>query len=382
MHMPRLVFYCHNVSGLGHIVRTGQVAAAAARAGGDCTLITGCRFIGSLEFDPAVALELLPPARLENGVTYVGCDPALEGADIIELRASRILELVRRIEPDVVLVDHNPVGLGGELLPTLIAAAAERWATRFVWGIAYLEGTAVGRRPPGNPRIREAIGHYHAAIAYSEPGDLPLLDDCPAWAIPSRAAYVGTVAAPPLPPLPREDGLAVVVAGGGSTALELWRDVIEARRLLPASERLRLRFVVGPMGDADRIAALAAGETDVDVRATSTVAEAVRDAHVVIARSGYNTAAALLRTALPIVFVPVTGISRDQVTRAARLAGRPGVWVVSHGDAAARPAAIAEALRAARACDPVDRTGAASDGAANAAAMVLTLALEVQAERG
>ncbi len=372
--MPRLLFYCHNVSGLGHIVRSLQIATAARRLGAcECVVVTGCSHLRHVAIDPGLRLEPLPPVR-KDGWQFKAVDPALAGVDALKLRGGRILSICRQERPDALLVDHSPLGLGNELLPTLTAAAEEGWPTRFVWGIPYFSRSAViaPARPPSNPTIARAIAHYSSAVAYVDPQEVDVFSQFKPWVLPAKTAYAGFVAEPPRPLADLSPGLVAITCGGGTFAVEVCRLALAARERLGGSEAIRLRILTGPMADSDAVARALDGQQGVELWRTGHTDDAIRDAAAVVSCAGYNNAMLLLRTGLPVVFLPV---SDDQRDRCGQMAALPGVWALDP-NASDAVNLVADALRGALACG---RVGRCSDwnfeGAETAARWVLDEAI-------
>jgi predicted glycosyltransferase len=54
--------------------------------------------------------------------------------------------LVEAYPPDVVVVDHAPAGIGGELLPVLARLAAQRLRPRFILGLRDIVGEVAATR--------------------------------------------------------------------------------------------------------------------------------------------------------------------------------------------------------------------------------------------
>lgn len=350
----RILLYCHNVTGLGHIVRSARIAqAAAARPDCECCVITGCRFLDRIHIDGRVRVEALPPVRLTDGVRFVPVEGGA-GVDIMGQRGRRIEEFARAWSPDVMLVDHNATGLGGELIPALLAARREGWRTRFVWGIRDIqvapELAARALRRPRNPQIRAALECYQGAIAYSDAGWVDTFESHRDYGLPPRRDYVGVVAARPLPETEADGPVIVGLTGGGSGGEGLFRLLLDACRPLLETGRVRLRFLAGPFAPAEDLRR--AGGARVEVWPTGTVEEAVRDAALVVSRAGYNTAYTLAQTSLPLVLVPYPDPGAEQAYRASLLARLPNVSVVDEradGAAALLAGQVERGLGAARA---------------------------------
>ena len=326
-----------------------MLARETIRSGAQCLIITGCRALAQINIPDGAELVHLPAVLSRDG-HFVPADPSMATHDLLRERGRQIADACRQWQPDVLVADHSPLGLGGELVAALTAAREERWPTRFIWGLPYAEGVPADQAPPANPRIRAAVSSYSAALAYVPRGD-EFFDRLPAWMVPETRVAVGYVADAPLPPASGPPGLIVVACGGGTTALELCRDALDARRQLPAPLP-PMRLVVGPLGDADAVQRIA-GERDaadggVSIAPHGELRDVIRDAAVVISRAGYNSVALLLQTPLALILVPAIYGSLDQVARADGLRGTSGVWVTSKRDddhVARLSGAVAEAGR-------------------------------------
>jgi len=360
MTSPRILFYCHNAIGLGHVIRSLRIADAALHDGARCAIVTGCRSLPSLDVDSRIDVEILPPVRIDDA----GRPVALldDVPDIIAVRSRRIADFISRWRPHAVVVDHHPFGLGGELVGSLDTNAD----ARFILGIPYVEALPVG--PFRNPQLRAALARYTEILDYSDDGASASVALIPSAVI----TRVGVVCRPPLPPLPTDVRRVVALAGGGQAAADLYRIVIDAMRNLPD---WHLRLVVGPFGDAHAVETLARERGDVEVWNRGTAEEAVRDATVVVSRCGYNTAYALVQSALPIVFLPQRLPADDQIARAGRLSELPKIWNLDTRD----PDVSAQLARVLHDADltPVARTlPFAIDGAHAAAREIVRMIVD------
>jgi predicted glycosyltransferase len=349
----KVLFYSHNVYGLGHVIRSARIAQAASDLGMSCTLVTGCPALGDLDLDPRVAVVKLPSVRVENGRFHArdGGDP---NEDVMATRAAALLRAMRELEPDAVVVDHLPLGLGGELRPSLLAAADETWPTRFVWGMPYSEGATTWQKP-GNPNIRRAYGRYDCLLAYSSPDYDDVFAQLPEWVLPPVRRHVGFVAGPVphvvRPAQPRIVGL----VGGGYGAAELFTALLAGFRALRRERGgAHLRLLVGPLGELERVRELVGDDPDVEVWSKGTIEAAIADASIVVSRVGYNSAVALARCSLPIIFVPQGMAADDQPRRATQFARLPGISVLDES-AADFVDRIASSIAAGLAAEPVAR---------------------------
>ncbi|HVR95031.1 MAG TPA: hypothetical protein VMW27_00345 [Thermoanaerobaculia bacterium] len=379
---PRVLVYCHNVFGLGHIVRSSRIAAELAP--GErcaCRLITGCSFLDHLDIDPRIEVVRLPALRSAGGGRLEPVDGGPLGP-VLQERTRRIAEEVESWRPHVVLVDHNPLGLLGEMITALDASRQAAAPTRFVWGVRDIWGAA-GYLDLMRPfrDLGSRVECYHSVIAYTDDRWLDTFGEHPGIGLPPHRRSVGFVTGrvPPASP-PGEPPLITALSGGGTQAGDLLDLLMEAVGDALDRGELRLRFVIGPFTPEGPLRARAGGRPGVDLWPEGTVEEAVEGASLVVSRVGYNTAYMVVQTNLPVVFVPIRAENREQTLRAARLAELEGVYSVDEtAPAQDLLPSLRDAIRRGLAETPVSRRlPFAVDGARRAADWLLEVAAEVR----
>jgi predicted glycosyltransferase len=339
---PRILFYGHFASGLGHVVRSLRVADAAVKMSCRCALLTSYAQVDRLGFDPRIEVLELPQAGIEFDGRLTDGKHATE-------RPRLIADLIERWNPDVVVTDHLPLGVAGELVEVLLRARDENWRTEFVWGIedqARMDaGDEAQRIPqlPRSPRLRAALGQYSVAIAYSDAGWIASFEAFDAEVLPTTRHYAGVVCGRPDEPARSDHPLAVILAGAGAGADELLELALEAAGPLLVAGNLNLRCVAGPAAPLEAMGTMVAGWPNVELLAEASAQAAIRDAWVVVARSGYDTAYLLAQADFPVIFVPMLSSwnRHEQHFRANRLSDLPRIGMVEQGSKGA-----AELLRA------------------------------------
>ncbi len=117
----RILFYSHDTFGLGHLRRSRALAAAMTQAdpGASALILTGSPVAGRFTFPRRVDHVRLPGVtKLADG-SYASQTMGMGIDEVTELRSSLIQTSVRQFDPDVLIVDKEPTGFRGELLPTL-----------------------------------------------------------------------------------------------------------------------------------------------------------------------------------------------------------------------------------------------------------------------
>jgi predicted glycosyltransferase len=124
---PRLLFFVHDGAGLGHLTRLSRVAAGL-QGYCACLFVTGHR-AGCWIIPEACEFVHLPSrdSLLKKRSAYWNRKPFLSvgRAEALALREALFHTVLREFSPDALVVDHLPLGTGGELLP-LLASLPER----------------------------------------------------------------------------------------------------------------------------------------------------------------------------------------------------------------------------------------------------------------
>lgn len=118
---PKILIYSHDSFGLGHLRRCREIAHALVESDPDLSvlILSGSPIIGSFEFRNRVDFVRIPGViKLRNG-EYSSLKLPLGIEQTIALRASIIKHTAEAYQPDLFLVDKEPLGLRGEVEPTL-----------------------------------------------------------------------------------------------------------------------------------------------------------------------------------------------------------------------------------------------------------------------
>ncbi len=324
--MTRYMLYSHDTYGLGHFRRSALLASGLVGADVDneVLIVTGSPRTQSFRLPDRVDTVKLPTATKNAAGGYQ--PRKLQGAidELVGMRSSLIATAVASYEPDLIVVDHAPIGMGGELLPMLDLIARLDRRPRIVLGIRdIIDDRLQVESTWQRDGVWDALERYDDILVYGDPRvtttatELEL--DRRVGASVTHTGYV----APTMPePLTAEPFLLVTPGGGGDGQLLL-------RRFFDAAERgatlgLRSLVVTGPLLSAGRRAELltrAEALASVDVidfsdRMRSLIASAVG----VISMAGYNTVVEELAAGTPSLLVPRCHPRLEQHIRASRLA--------------------------------------------------------------
>jgi predicted glycosyltransferase len=132
----RVVLYSHDTFGLGHLRRSRALASALTQSDTvqSAIILTGSPVAGRFTFPERVDHVRLPGVtKLPDG-SYISQTLGLGIEEITSLRAGLIESAIEQYAPDLLIVDKEPTGFRGELLPSLERLKAEG-KTKIVLGL-------------------------------------------------------------------------------------------------------------------------------------------------------------------------------------------------------------------------------------------------------
>jgi predicted glycosyltransferase len=354
----RILIYSHDTFGLGHLRRCRAIAHALVERYKQLSvlILSGSPIIGSFDFRARVDFVRVPGViKLRNG-EYTPLNLHLDIGETLALRASIIQHTAEMFDPDVFIVDKEPVGLRGEVLETL--KSLKRRGTRLVLGLRDVMDEPrllepEWQRKKALPALRDL---YDEVWVYGLP---QVCDPLEGIAMPLRVrhkmVYTGYLhrevpkdgAPPRLPDITQRPYLLVTTGGGGDgESLVDWvLRAYEHDPLLPYPALL----VLGPFMQAERQAEFmdrAKKLKRVDaITFHGQLESLVARAAGVVAMGGYNTFCEVLSLDKRALIVPRTAPRLEQHIRASR-AAELGLVSMLSDDGSHDPAVMAAALRA------------------------------------
>lgn len=330
------MLYTHDSYGLGHLRRTLVLSRLLADRWPGCTrlIATGSPVAERFVRPDEAALVRLPAVRKVGEDAYEARDGGMTFAEISALRRAILIRAAREFAPDVLVVDHAPAGLHGELRDALAHLREGARPTRLVLSLRdVVDGAALVRELWARDGVYALLDElYDAIVVY---GRQDFYDAAREYGLSARAAakthhvgYLGRSPEGPAAGPTREAGgpLVVVTAGSGEDGLELYRVAIDALGGTVASPG-RLLVIGGPLlpaPDRKRLHQLAVARGPV-VQVVDEVPDAlglIASADVVVSMAGFNSICEIFSCARPAVVVPRAVRSYEQRTRAEVLSRR------------------------------------------------------------
>lgn len=325
----RVLIYSHDTFGLGHLRRCRAIAHSLVTNDPRMTvlILSGSPIIGSFGFRHRVDFVRIPGViKLRNG-EYTSESLLLDIEETVAMRASIINHTADSFDPDLFIVDKEPLGLRGEVLDTL-EMLKERGTPR-VLGLRDVMDAPLLLAPewerknvvPALTDLYDQIWVYGLPQICDPMADIDLPDS-----VRRKTIYTGylrrdstedTASARAEPPFDEPYLLVTPGGGGDGEALVDW--VLRAYESDNAPPHPAL-LVFGPFMSADSQQAFAERAERLEKVETMTfdanIEHIMSRALGVVAMGGYNTFCEILSFDKPAIIVPRTRPRMEQYIRA------------------------------------------------------------------
>jgi predicted glycosyltransferase len=354
----RVLLYSHDSFGLGHVSRCRTIANALVAADPNVSvlIVSGSPVIGSYEFRSGIDFVRIPGIvkQIETG-EYDSANLRVGVEHTMEMRTRIIRDTADIYRPDLFIVDKEPTGLRGEVLPALRllkergtplvlglrdvmddpAALAAEWerknvvpALRDLYDEIWIYGLPQINKPLTGIEVPPSVRHKMVYTGYLR-RDLPLHSDVPHEMEEINGPFI------------------LVTAGGGGDGADLIDWVLAAYETDPHIPYGAL-IVFGPFMSATEREALKERSAKFrNIRTltfTNNLGALMQRAAGVVAMGGYNTFCEILSFDKKAIIVPRTRPRLEQFIRA-RAARNIGLIEMLDADRGRAPHAMATALR-------------------------------------
>jgi predicted glycosyltransferase len=323
-----ILMYSHDTFGLGHLRRCRAVAHSLVEnfKGVSILIVTGSQIAGAFNFSARVDFVKIPSViKLYNG-EYTSIDKHIDLTDTLQMRQSIIQHTAESFQPDIMIVDKEPLGLRGEMLPTL--EYLKKQGCRLVLGLRdVMDSPEKLEQEWAGPGVLDHVERLYDDIWVYGPKDFhdPLqgLDVSPQ--LRERMTYLGFLRrakATTQTTMNRPDQPYLLITGGGggdgarlmsqvldaysSTTLKLPHALLVLGPLMPSEKRTQIFHQVNQMENVDVI------EFD------NNMENLIEGASGIVGMCGYNTFCEVLSFNKPALIVPRTNPREEQYIRARR----------------------------------------------------------------
>ncbi|KQQ45513.1 hypothetical protein ASF69_08685 [Rhizobium sp. Leaf311] len=351
----RILMYSHDSFGLGHLRRCRTIAHALVEdyRGLNVLIISGATIAGAFDYRARVDFVKIPSViKLRNG-EYTSLDRHIDLQETLKMRRSIIYHTAESFQPDIFIVDKEPMGLRGEVEETL--AYLQQKGTKLVIGLRdVMDAPNLLEAEWKRNDILRKIEHYYDHVWVYGPPDFhdPLLGlDVPS-AVREKMDFVGFLQRSKTQSestsYRAEGDYILVTTGGGGDGSELIDNVINAYKAAPELTQKTL-IVLGPYMPGEqrqRFMQNTSGIPHIEIiEFDNRMEDIVAGAKAVVSMGGYNTVCEILSFDKPALIVPRIVPREEQLIRATR-ASELGLFDMLLPEDAEDPHKMAKALKA------------------------------------
>jgi predicted glycosyltransferase len=335
--MKRIILYSHDTYGLGNIRRMLAIAESIQTEFSDASilLVSGSPMIHAFRLSGGIDYVKLPCLSRGASESYRSKSLGISKDRILKLRADVIRNTVLNFEPDLILVDKKPLGVGNELAPTLTELRSLAKRPKLVLILRDILDKPEKTIPIWTSnRYHEAIRDIYDRVLVL--GSTDVFNTVDEYAFPSSSAdktffcgYTNRAGAQrPRPEVRQELGinggrLVLATTGGGEDGAKLTNEVLRTAEQVGGRFAEHCVVFLGPEmpeRQANHFRSWGSKLPSVTVKSFSNdLVSYLGAADAVVSMGGYNTVAEILSLAVPAVIVPRTRPVSEQQIRAARL---------------------------------------------------------------
>jgi len=322
--------YSHDTFGLGHLRRCRTIAHSLVEdfRGLNILIVSGAQIAGAFDYRARVDFVKIPSViKLRNG-EYTSLESHIDLQETLMMRQSIIRHTAETFQPDIFIVDKEPMGLRGEIEDTL--SYLKTRGTTLILGLREVMDAPHLLEAEWKKRdVMRKIGMLYDQVWVYGPPDFydPLkgLDVPPA--VRAKMKFVGflqrSLSHEQKPDHKPKGDYILVTTGGGGDGADLIHNVIHAYQQDPDLTHNAL-IVLGPYMPAKKRRKLIRKGASIPyiqiIEFDNRMEELIAGAKGVVAMGGYNTYCEILSFDKPGLIVPRIAPREEQLIRARRAA--------------------------------------------------------------
>jgi predicted glycosyltransferase len=324
--------YSHDTYGLGHIRRTMAIAAHLLGPRVNIIILTGSPIAGRFAFPEQIDFVRIPGMIKKTNDEYLPLSIKLNARHALDIRKNIITATAKTFQPQLFIVDKEPLGLKKEVLPTLQWLRRSRPETKTILGLRDImdDGPTVRRdwREKGVYKILDEL--YSEIWIY---GNQKFYDPVSEYAISdavkSKMHFTGYIprkipSKEAVKNIKKENGLAedeklvVVTTGGGGdgfAVMDNYLSMLESADQIPFKSIL----ITGPFMPKQKRKKVFKRARKLGVRTYHFYRQMEKifaAADIVVSMGGYNTLCEILSQGTLSLVIPRETPRKEQLIRA------------------------------------------------------------------
>ncbi|MDH4012347.1 MAG: glycosyltransferase, partial [Desulfobacterales bacterium] len=323
----------HDTYGLGHIRRTMAIATHLLEPRINILILTGSPIAGRFSFPEQIDFVRIPGMIKKTNDEYLPLSIKINARHALDIRKNIITATAKTFQPQLFIVDKEPLGLRKEVLPTLKWLQRSRPDTRAILGLRdIMDDAATVKKDWREKGVYEILQNLYAEIWVYGNREFynPIEEYDIAESISQKIYFTGYIPRKiPGPEAVRnirkelgvkpDDKLVVVTTGGGGDGYVVMRTYVSMLESAAKPLPFKSVLITGPFMPKNKRRKIFKRARKHGVRGYHFYRQMEKifaAADLVVCMGGYNTLCEILSQGTPSVVIPRETPRKEQLIRA------------------------------------------------------------------
>ena len=328
-----ILMYSHDTFGLGHIRRTLAIADHLRQKNINILIITGSPIVGRFAFPEQIDFVRIPGMIKKTNEEYLPLSIKINPRHALDIRKNIITATAKTFQPQLFIVDKEPLGLKKEVLPTLQWLQRSLPRCRTILGLRDIMDDAETIRNDWQDKgVYDTLNELYSEIWVY--GEKKFYDPIEEYAIPDAISkkmyFTGYI--PRKKPddkeikqlrkeqgLKNDEKLVVVTTGGGGDGYPVLNSYLNMLETENRPFSFKSVLVTGPFMPSQQRKEIFDRTKKLGVKAYRfyrRMVKLIAAADLVVGMGGYNTVCEILTQRTPSIIIPRDNPRREQLIRA------------------------------------------------------------------
>ena len=325
--------YCHDTYGLGHIRRTLAIADHLRQKNINILILTGSPIVGRFSFPEQIDFVRIPGMIKQTNEEYLPLSIKINPRHALDIRKNIITATTKTFQPQLFIVDKEPLGLKKEVLPTLQWLQKSLPRSRTILGLRdIMDDADTIRKDWAEKGVYNTLNELYSEIWVY--GERDFYDPITQYAIPDSISrkmhFTGYI--PRKKPddrdikyIRKEQGvkkdkkLVVVTTGGGGDGYPVLNTYLKMLESNSSPVSFKSVLITGPFMPGQQRKEIFERSKKLGVRTYRFyrwMVKIIAAADLVVGMGGYNTVCEILTQGTPSIIIPRENPRREQLIRA------------------------------------------------------------------
>ena len=327
------MMYSHDSYGLGHIRRTMAIAAHLLAPRINILILTGSPIAGRFSFPEQIDFVRIPGMIKKTSEEYLPLSIKINARHALDIRKNIITATAKTFQPQLFIVDKEPLGLRKEVLPTLKWLQRSRPDTRAILGLRdIMDDAATVKKDWTEKGVYKILESLYAEIWVYGIQEFynPIVEYDIAESISRKIHFTGYI--PRKIPgkeavrsmrkelgVQPDEKLVVVTTGGGGDGYMVMRNYVSMLESAPDGLPFNSVLITGPFMPKNKRRKIFKRARKLGVRTYHFYRQMEKifaAADLVVTMGGYNTLCEILSQGTPSLVIPREKPRKEQMIRA------------------------------------------------------------------